>query len=117
MLLLVLGQLVDRLSVRLVGVEQLVLLLDVIPVEVQVLVLSSLVQLSHDLGELLVVALRLLQEVIVPSLYFIDAQGISLLRKLLNCEVNRFVNWLRRPNATRKCVILVLFFHRRWFKS
>ena len=112
--LLVLSQLVYRFSIWLVSVQQLVLLLDVITIEVEVLILSSLVQLSHNLWELLVIALRLLQEVIVPSLYLLNAKGVSLLRKLLNCEVNWFVNRLRRPNAPRKCVILVLFFHRRW---
>ena len=58
MFLLVLGQLIHRLSVGLIGVEQLILLLDMVTVEVEVLSLSPLVQLFHDLGELLVVALR-----------------------------------------------------------
>ena len=57
MSLLVLGQLVYRHSVRLLGVQEFVLLLDVITIEVEVLSISSLVQLSHNLRELLIVAL------------------------------------------------------------
>ena len=113
-LLLVLGQLVYRLSVRLLGVEELVLLLDMITIKVEVLSISFLFQLSHDLWELLIVALWLFQKIVVSRFDLINSQSWHLLRKLLYSEVYRFIKGLSRSNAFRELMILVLFFHRGW---
>ena len=114
MVLLVVDELSNWFSVGLVGVEHSVLIVDMLFVEIEILSLSSIVELLHDLWKLLVVALWLLQEVNVSVLDLVRAEACFwlLVGKSLNSEVNGLVNWLGWLDAS--CEKLVLVFCLDW---
>jgi hypothetical protein len=97
-------------------VQHLVLRVDVLVVEVDILILPSVVELFHDLGELLIIVLTLLEEVGVLLLdFFLIHTRSCWLLKFANLELNGLAVLVR---AHRGIKLLFnwgeLGLHRRW---